>query len=115
MTVPAVTPVEQPACLAGAIECGKRGFRVFPVHSVRGTTCTCQSWRDKNEMGPCDHPGKHPRLRDWQERATTDPVAIEEFWWNHKGPTSPSPRARGPASSCWTSTSATAAAIPSIP
>ncbi len=85
MTVPAVTPVDQPTCLAGAIECGKRGFRVFPVHSVRGTTCTCQGWRDKHDMGPCEHPGKHPRFRNWQERATTDPVAIEEFWWNHKG------------------------------
>ena len=29
-------------CLAGAIECAKRGFRVFPVHSVRGGVCTCQ-------------------------------------------------------------------------
>lgn len=85
MTVPDVTPVDQPTCLAGAIECGKRGFRVFPVHSVRGTTCTCQGWLDKNDMGPCEHPGKHPRFRNWQERATTDPVAIEEFWWNHKG------------------------------
>jgi len=36
-------------------------------------------------MGPCGHPGKHPRFRNWQERATCDPTAIEEFWWNHKG------------------------------
>ncbi len=43
MTVPAVTPVDQPNCLAGAIECGKRGFRVFPVHSVRGVVGTCQA------------------------------------------------------------------------
>ncbi len=85
MSAPAAASIDPPHCLAGAIECGKRGFRVFPVHSVRGTTCTCQPWRDKNGMGPCEHPGKHPRFRNWQERATADPVAIEEFWWNHKG------------------------------
>jgi putative DNA primase/helicase len=34
-------------------------------------------------MGPCEHPGKHPRFGNWQERATADPVAIEKFWWNY--------------------------------
>jgi putative DNA primase/helicase len=73
------------SCLAAAIEYAKRGFRVFPLHSVRDGVCTCQDWRDKNDKGPCPTPGKHPRFRNWQERATCDPLAIEEFWWNHKG------------------------------
>lgn len=73
------------SCLAAAIEYAKRGFRVFPLHSVRDGVCTCQDWRDKNDKGPCPTPGKHPRFRNWQERATCDLLAIEEFWWNHKG------------------------------
>jgi putative DNA primase/helicase len=73
------------SCLAAAIEYAKRGFRVFPLHSVRDGVCTCQEWRDKNGKGPCPTPGKHPRFRNWQERATCDPTAIEEMWWNHKG------------------------------
>jgi putative DNA primase/helicase len=81
----ATSSPEATTCLAGAIACGKRGLRVFPVHSVRDGVCTCQPWRDKNGKGPCEHPGKHPRFRNWQERATSDLVAIEEFWWHHKG------------------------------
>lgn len=73
------------SCLAAALEYARRGFRVFPLHAVRDGVCTCQDWRDKNVKGPCPTPGKHPRFRNWQERATCDPVAIEEFWWNHKG------------------------------
>jgi putative DNA primase/helicase len=67
------------------LEYGRRGFRVFPLQSVRDGVCTCQEWRDRNDKGPCPTPGKHPRFRNWQERATCDADAIEEFWWNHKG------------------------------
>lgn len=73
------------SCLAAAIEYAKRGFRVFPLHSVRDGVCTCQPWRDQKGKGPCSTPGKHPRFRNWQERASCDPTAIEEMWWNHKG------------------------------
>ena len=73
------------SCLSAALEYGRRGFRVFPLQSVRDGVCTCQEWRDRNDKGPCPTPGKHPRFRNWQERATCDPLAIEEFWWNHKG------------------------------
>jgi putative DNA primase/helicase len=73
------------SCLSAALDYGRRGFRVFPLQSVREGACTCQEWRDKNDKGPCPTPGKHPRFRNWQERATCDPIAIEEFWWNHKG------------------------------
>ena len=72
-------------CLAAALEYARRGFRVFPLHSVRDGVCTCQEWRDKNDKGVCRTPGKHPRFRNWQERATSDSDTIEEFWWNHKG------------------------------
>ncbi len=41
--------------------------------------------RDKNDKGVCRTPRKHPRFRNWQERATCDSDTIEEFWWNHKG------------------------------
>ncbi len=77
--------IGSPTCLGAAIEYGKRGLQIIPLHSVRDGVCTCQNWRDKNGKGPCPTPGKHPRFRNWQERATCDPVAIEEFWWNHEG------------------------------
>src|SRR5262249_1068395 len=71
------------SCLAAALRYAKRGFRVFPVHSVRNGVCTCQPRRDREGKGPCEHPGKHPRFSNWQERATCDPTVIEQFWLNH--------------------------------
>jgi hypothetical protein len=62
-------------------------------------------------MGSCEHPGKHPRFRNWQERATSDLEAIEEFWWKHKGANVAIATGAVPASSCWTSTRVTAATI----
>lgn len=72
-------------CLVEALEYAKRGFRVFPLHSVRDGTCTCQNWREKNGKGPCRTPGKHPRFPKWQERATCDPHEVEKFWSDFKG------------------------------
>ena len=72
--------------MGAALEYAKRGFRVFAVQSIRDGACTCQEWRDKNgKGGPCPSPGKHPRFRNWQERATCGRDAIEEMWYTHKG------------------------------
>ena len=73
------------SCLGAALEYAKHGFRVLPLHSVRNGFCTCQQWRNETGKGPCRAPGKPPRFREWQARATWDALAIEEFWWNDRG------------------------------
>ena len=67
-------------CLTAAWEYAGRGFLVVPLHGIRNGRCTCQDWRDKNGEGPCEHPGKHPRLRGWPESATADRQTIERWF-----------------------------------
>ena len=42
---------------------------VFALFGMNGRGCACGNPR-------CRHPAKHPRQKGWQEKATTDPVAI---------------------------------------
>lgn len=52
----------------------KKGWHVFPVRRPNeNRECTCN--RDK-----CDDAGKHPHIVGWQEKATTDPKKIREWW-----------------------------------
>lgn len=51
-----------------------RGLRVLPVHGVIDRGCTCPKGTN------CDGPGKHPRLNEWPEQATTDAEAIRGWW-----------------------------------
>ncbi len=51
----------------------KKGFPVFPVHSVRDGICTCDS-------ATCEHPGKHPRTPHGFKDATTDAECISKWW-----------------------------------
>ena len=78
----ATHPADPTTCLGGAWEYAKRGFRVLPVQGICNGKCTCQDWRDKNGKGVCATPGKHPRFRNWPERATTDAMKIEK-WFSH--------------------------------
>lgn len=80
MSAPAI--VDGTTCLGAAWEYAKRGLQVIPLQGIRNGKCTCQEWRDKNGKGPCGTPGKHPRFRNWPERATTDAVEIEK-WFSH--------------------------------
>ena len=59
--------------LAAALEYAWIGWRVVPLHSPTDTGCSC----DDPE---CDHVGKHPRIKGWQSRATTDPDIIRRWW-----------------------------------
>lgn len=54
-------PEDSQDCLAGALACAERGFRVFPLK------------------------GKHPSLKNWQEIATTDPTKIRQLWRQFPG------------------------------
>ena len=51
-----------------------RGWFVIPLHGVVDGHCTCPNG------GKCSSPGKHPRIKDWQQRASTDPKQIDEWW-----------------------------------
>ena len=47
-----------------------RGWRVLPVHSVRGGRCTCGNPH-------CTKIAKHPCIKDWTSLATTDKSETE--------------------------------------
>ena len=67
-----LAPAADP-CLMAAIEYARRGWAVFPVHSVRDGHCTCG-------RSDCEHPGKHPRTRHGLNDASTDPDQIRRWW-----------------------------------
>lgn len=47
---------------------------VFPLHSVSDDgTCPCGKEN-------CEHPGKHPRIKNWQNDCSIDPQVIEAWW-----------------------------------
>ena len=67
----------------------RHGWPVMPLHEPlfdtdgRCVGCTCEEWQRQNVKPSfvCDTPGKHPRIRDWENRATTDETQIGK-WWN---------------------------------
>lgn len=56
-----------------ALEYAARGWRVFPLHGIVRGRCTCA-------RADCPSPGKHPLVRRGHYDATTDEVAIGEWW-----------------------------------
>lgn len=78
--------------LKSALWYGEHDWFVLPNHEPlfddNGICvgCTCEEWRRQKEAKYiCGSPGKHPRLKDWEERATTDPDQIMKWW--HRWPT----------------------------
>ena len=62
------------ALLSAALSYAGRGWCVLPTHSIRPDgRCSCEGMRG------CK-PGKHPRIRDWVNRATSDADQIREWW-----------------------------------
>jgi len=64
--------------LAAALRYADLGWRVIPLHDLARGECSCE--RDCGTSA-----GKHPRPREWQKAATTDPEAIRAWWtrWPH--------------------------------
>lgn len=59
-----------------ALDYASRGWRVVPLYNIRPDgSCACGK-------ADCDgnSRGKHPRLTQWQEKASADPKKIE-YWW----------------------------------
>lgn len=60
--------------LEAALAYGEIGMVVFPGHSLTAARqCTCA--RKK-----CGSPGKHPRIKEWQRKASKDPQVVREWW-----------------------------------
>lgn len=59
--------------LAAALEYARLGWRVIPLHNPRNGACSCKD-------PECKHVGKHPRIKGWKEKASTDPATIMEWW-----------------------------------
>lgn len=57
-----------------ALEYASNGYRVFPIHSAVNGECSCYKKKD------CEPQGKHPRVNNWQNLATTNNVQISKWW-----------------------------------
>ena len=68
-----------PDLLQQALQYATLGWRVLPLHDFSQGQCSC-----KGRTRGCK-PGKHPRISEWQNRATTDPAQIRAWWtkWPH--------------------------------
>lgn len=60
--------------MAAAQEYARRGWKVIPLHDTIRGVCSCKRGAD------CDKPGKHPRIKDWEKRATGDQNLIRRWW-----------------------------------
>lgn len=66
--------------LAAAMNAAEAGYRVHPLHSpVFGPdgaflSCTCK------QGARCPNAGKHPRVKDWPNNATTDAAQVAVWW-----------------------------------
>ncbi len=60
-----------------AVRLAEMGFRVFPMHGVKGGRCTCGNAK-------CDSPGKHPRINQWPEKASSDPAVVAKMFRHYQ-------------------------------
>lgn len=77
-----------------ALDLARRGFAVFPVHSIKPDgQCSCGT-KD------CSNAGKHPMTQNGLKDASSDPTAVERLF---RGPRSSANigLATGPASGIW--------------
>jgi Bifunctional DNA primase/polymerase, N-terminal/AAA domain/Primase C terminal 1 (PriCT-1) len=62
------------ACHQAALGYARRGWRVLPLHVPQDGGCSCRYGAD------CPTPGKHPRVMEWEKKATTDAAQIDQWW-----------------------------------
>jgi hypothetical protein len=64
------------AMLQAALDLAEQGYRILPLHHPLfdgSGRCSCND-------ADCASVGKHPRLREWQVRATCDATLIDDWW-----------------------------------
>lgn len=73
--------------LASALWYARHGWFVVPLHAPlfangRLIGCTCEQWQRENVDAnyTCRTPGKHPRMNEWEAKATLDPEQITRWW-----------------------------------
>ena len=61
--------------LAAALDYGRRGWAVVPLHTLTGDGCSCGRL-------DCSSPGKHPRIKTGADHsaASTDAEQISQWW-----------------------------------
>ena len=59
--------------LTHALTYAKQGWRVLPLHRTQDGRCSC------DDAG-CRSSGKHPRIGQWQDAATTEEGKIRRWW-----------------------------------
>jgi len=60
--------------LQTALSYAEKGWPVLPIHTIKDGKCTCS--KESN----CSHPGKHPRLSNGVNGASTDKNTITQWW-----------------------------------
>lgn len=70
----AVTTEPQRELYEAALGYALAGRRVIPLHSVKDGRCSCR------EGAACEDKGKHPRILDWTEKASSDPEQVTKWW-----------------------------------
>jgi len=64
----------KPDLMQEALNLAKNGFRVFPVYEPTTKGCSCKAGEN------CGRAGKHPRILDFPNVATTDKRQIKTWW-----------------------------------
>jgi hypothetical protein len=95
IATPAVCPIDVGPLLSlpdvpreAAVVYGTMRLRVVPAYGVEEGVCQCQirydqktkEWKQIKDRCRVDKPGKHPRVEDWQEQATSDIKLITNWW-----------------------------------
>jgi hypothetical protein len=71
-----ITMLFQPnTLLTAALGYAARGWPVIPLHGIVDGKCTCHRGADCGKSS-----GKHPRIVDWVDAASTDPAQIDKWW-----------------------------------
>src|SRR5580658_160964 len=56
-----------------ALAYARKGWHVFPVHSIRNGVCSCGD-------SECERPGKHPRTKHGLNDASKDEKQVSQWW-----------------------------------